>query len=92
MNTLQQEEERKVEQGKDGVTNSNEDGTSHQLAHTPLPQTLNAQIKHRTVCSLLPPAMCPVPKKHGYRKRPVMVKGVAQSEALPPGNTGNGTR
>jgi len=36
--------------------------------------------------------MCPVPKKHGYGKRPVMVKGVAQSEALPPGSTGNVTR
>jgi len=33
MNTLQQEEETKVEQGKDRVTNRNEDGTSHQLIY-----------------------------------------------------------
>jgi hypothetical protein len=42
MTTLQPEEEKQVEQGKDGVTNSYEDGTSYQLAHTPMPQTLTS--------------------------------------------------
>jgi hypothetical protein len=35
MNTLLREEETFVEQGKDGVTNSYEDGTIRQLAYTP---------------------------------------------------------
>ena len=40
MTTLQPEEETKVDQGKDGVTNTYEDGTIHQLANTPIQQTL----------------------------------------------------
>jgi hypothetical protein len=43
MTTLQPEGEKQVDQGKDGVTNSYEDGTSHQLAHTPMLQTLISQ-------------------------------------------------